>query len=151
MDNTTGFCVEGSLSLNRLIRRALGSNGAPAPLPGLAVSAIRSLVLEPRTIPVVRGLQVGDTAVLIDGPFAGHRAKVRRINQDRSTVAVAMTLFGSLREVDCPMTAVELEAAVLPERLFTAAANQIKAVCRRQRFRARVTYPSADLRTPPRR
>lgn len=96
---------------NRLIRRALGCNGSPTPLPGLAVSAIRTLVLEPRVVPTARGLQVGDTAVLIDGPFSGHRAKVKRINRDRSLVAVAMTLFGSLREVECPIMSVERDAA----------------------------------------
>lgn len=93
----------------RMVIGALGHNHLPEPISTLAVQRLRDMctVGPPEAIPASRQVKVGEVAIILDGPYAGHRVIVRRLKPKDTTVL--MNMFGSMREVD--ITANSLEAA----------------------------------------
>lgn len=83
--------------------------GRPAPLRDSELLNILAIHENgpPNVIPAARGINPGDTAIIIDGPFEGHRVKVRRI--DGVSAAVELQFLNSMREV--PIAVDALQAA----------------------------------------
>lgn len=85
----------------------LTSWGRPAPLRDSELLDILAIHENgpPSAIPAARDIHPGDTAIIITGPFEGHRVKVRRI--DGTSAAVELQFLNSMREVPIEISALE--------------------------------------------
>lgn len=83
----------------RLVTGALRCDGELYRVPPSDVERLRALHHWQPVVPALRGLRVGDTVRIADGPFAGYLVRVTRARDLLGRVRVAQRIFGAVREI----------------------------------------------------
>ena len=88
-----------------------GKKGWPPEVPAKQIETIQNQVREDFESPVVRtSFSVGESVVVIDGPFKGFNGVVKEVNQDKARIKIEVSIFGGPTPVELDFAQVHSES-----------------------------------------